>query len=290
MLQRNQWLVSNRDQLDLRWVGHTGDITNWGWLVPTQYQVASNAMVPLENAGIPYSLAIGNHDTRAVGHNGIAGSRGYGGSAYVNNPECVERFSPAECKTWLLVRHTEEFNDVFNASRYTNVAGAYESGKVDNIFTTYDAGEKQWMMLTLELWPRQEVIDWANSVVAAHPNHNVIVQTHSYLDGNGAISTSNGGYGATSPMHLFNTFISQHPNIKMVFSGHTGMGASRVDTGVAGNKIVSFLQTFHSGNDNPVRIVKVNTERGTVESYMQSPKNNTEITGYRVNYSGMNFN
>ena len=50
---------------------HTGDVVNWGWLVPAQYAIASEAMLPLERAGIPYALTIGNHDTRAVGWNGV---------------------------------------------------------------------------------------------------------------------------------------------------------------------------------------------------------------------------
>ena len=42
-------------------------------------------------------------------------------------------------------------------------------------------------MLNLELWPRHPVISWAREVIAAHPNHNVIIVTHSYLNGGGGI-------------------------------------------------------------------------------------------------------
>ena len=111
-------------------------------------------MRTIEQAGVPYAMSIGNHDTRAVGWNGVPGSTGYGGSAYMYNPECLTRFPASECRPTKLVRHTEEFNGTFTAARYTSVGGAYEPGKVDNIFSTFSAGGHRWLVLTLELWAR----------------------------------------------------------------------------------------------------------------------------------------
>ena len=105
---------------------------------------------------------------------------------------------------------------------------------------------------------RARVVAWANGVVAANPTRNVIVNTHSYLAADGTISTSNGGYGATSPRYLFDNLMKLHPNIEMVLSGHVGQAAVRTDTGINGNKVVSFLQAFHS-TTNPVRLVEIDT-------------------------------
>ena len=109
--------------------------------------------------------------------------------------------------------------------------GAYEPGKVDNIFSTFSAGGHRWLVLTLELWARPEVVSWARTVVEEHPQHNVIIQTHSYLNGDGSIAGDNGGYGSTSPRYLWDNLVSQYPNVKMVFSGHVGVAATRTDTG-----------------------------------------------------------
>ena len=68
-----------------------------------------------------------------------------------------------------LQRDTKTFNAYFNAQRYGGVSGAFESGKVDNIYSLYQAGGTSWMVLVLELWPRQSVVDWAKKQVAAHP-------------------------------------------------------------------------------------------------------------------------
>jgi hypothetical protein len=277
---RTKWLVDHRAKLNLKYVLHTGDVVNWGWLVPSQFTIAKAAVKKLADAGIPYSLTIGNHDTAAVGWNGKAGSTGYGGSAYAYNPECKVRLSTAECRSRLLVRKTAEFNQAFPVSTIKSVGGAFEAGKVDNIWTMFEAGGTKWLVLTLELWPRAAVVTWAQKVVAGHPGYNVVVQTHSYLTDSGGINQTNGGYGATSGQYLFDNLIRRYPNIKLVFSGHTGMAARRVDKGLNGNKIVSYLQTFHSGTTNPVRIVTINPASGLVTTRIIAPYTNETWSSY----------
>ncbi|WP_454229031.1 metallophosphoesterase [Propioniciclava flava] len=271
---RTQWLAKNKDALDLRYVLQTGDLSNWGWLVPEQYARAKAATSILTNAGIPFAGAIGNHDARAVGWDGVQGSSGYGGSAYANNPECATRLGANQCHSWTLVRDTEEFRKAYPVSSLKNVGGTYESGKPDNVWTTFSANDTDWLVLTLELWPRQGVVDWAKQVVASHPNHNVIIQTHHYLEGNGTIATYNGGYGATSPKYLYDQVVSAYPNVKIVASGHTGSFTSRKDT-VNGNTVVSYLGNDLGDAANPVRIVTINTATGQVTSKVDNPIDET---------------
>lgn len=286
MRQRSEWLVAQRDRLDLRFVTHVGDVVNWGWLAPSQYQVASEGMRPLERAGVPYSLSIGNHDTRAVGWDGRGG---YGGSAYAQNPECPRRLGAAACKTGLLVRGTQEFNAVFTASRFGAVAGAFEAGKVDNTYSTFSADGYDWLVLNLELWPRVAAVDWAKKVVAAHPRHNVVVTTHSYLNGGGGIDGS-AGYGTTSPRYLWDNLVSRYPNVKLVLSGHVGKAALRVDRGRSGNKVVSLLQTFHANDANPVRLVRIAPSAGSFTTSITSPNGRGgSFARYTQTVKGMSF-
>ncbi|HEY3408406.1 MAG TPA: hypothetical protein VGK53_09570, partial [Propionicimonas sp.] len=165
-------------------------------------------------------------------------------------------------------------------STIENVGGAFEAGKVDNIWTTFEAGGTKWLVLTLELWPRAAVVTWAQKVVAGHPGYNVVVQTHSYLTDSGGINQTNGGYGATSGQYLFDNLIRRYPNIKLVFSGHTGMAARRVDKGLSGNTIVSYLQTFHSDTTNPVRIVTISPASGLVTTRIIAPYTNETWSSY----------
>ncbi|GAB3999279.1 hypothetical protein GCM10028771_33950 [Nocardioides marmoraquaticus] len=286
MRQRSDWLVSQRERLDLRFVTHVGDVTNWGWLAPDQYRVASEGLRPLEQAGVPYSLSIGNHDTRAIGWDGRGN---YGGGAYVQNPECARRLGAPACKTDLLVRRTDEFNDVFTASRFGAVAGAFEPGKVDNTYSTFAADGYDWLVLNLELWPRAAAVDWAKRVVAGHPDHNVVVVTHSYLNGSGGIYDRS-DYGSTSPRYLWDNLVSRYANIKLVLSGHVGSAALRVDTGRQGNKVVSLLQTFHSNDANPVRLLQVNPSRGSFTTSIVSPNGRGgDFSKFDKTVTGMTF-
>ncbi|RWZ49863.1 metallophosphoesterase [Labedella phragmitis] len=265
--QRNEWLVENKEELDLRYALHTGDVTNWGEKDPAQYTVASDAMKVLEDGGIPAAIAIGNHDTSAVCPGGA--------SCPGENPS-------------ITIRDTPLFNETFPATRYTNISAVYETGRVDNQVQIFSAGGADFLILTLELWPRTEVVEWAKEIVASHPGHNVIVNTHSYLEGDGSIMQGDGGYGATSPQYLYDELISRYANVKMVFSGHVGMSNQRTDVGVNGNRIASFLGGFHSPL-NPVKLVEVDVDAGTLTAEVHVPQTKTHESQYDATIEGIDF-
>lgn len=266
-INRADWLVKNKSSLDLRFVTTTGDNVNWDTPSHDQYEVASKAMVPLEKAGIPYSMALGNHDTQATGP---------GGSA--RDPRNTRK----------LVRDSTTFNAYFDAGRYGGVSGAFEKNKVDNVYSLYEAGGVKWMVLVLELWPRQSVVDWAKKEVAARPGYNVVVVTHDYLDGGGGIGQG-AGYGDTSPQKLYDELISRYPNVRMVFSGHVGNAANRIDTGKNGNKIYSFLTTIHSGRSNPIRLVEVDTKTNSINTRVYQPWDDVTLSQYSKTLTGVNW-
>jgi hypothetical protein len=260
------WLVQNKSRLDLRYAIQIGDLTSWGHVDPAQCAKASTEIQPLE-AVIPWSVAAGNHDTAAV---------------------CAGGSACPGANTSVTVRDVSTFNRYFPPARFPRQGGSYEPNRSENSWSTFSAGGREWLVLTLELWARPAVVAWANGVVAANPGRNVIVNTHAYLTSTGAISSSNGGYGSTSPRYLFDHLIKLHPNIKLVVSGHTGLAAMRVDTGVAGNKVLSFLQAFHS-TTNPVRLVEIDTDAGTVTSRIYAPQSNTAYPQYATSTGGMDF-
>ena len=68
------------------------------------------------------------------------------------------------------------------------------------------------MVVTLDSGAGDPVLEWANGVIAAHPNHNVIVVTHAYMQRDGSKLDSTDGCaayknGANDP--LYNTEIAQ---------------------------------------------------------------------------------
>ena len=256
---RTQWVIDNRLALDTRFLIQTGDLVNWDTPTHDQYARAKAGLAPLGAAGIPFAIAIGNHDTAATCQ---------GGSA------CPDKSAR------ITVRDTSTMNRYFPVSGFPAMRGEFEPGKIDNAFSTFSAGGRQWLVLTLELWPRTAAIDWASSVVASHPDDNVIIATHSYLDGDGSIYPLNGGYGSNSPQYLYDNLIRRYPNIRLVFSGHAGIAGSRLDTGDGGNSVASFLGTFHSATTNPVRVVDIDTASNSVSTRFYAPFTQTEFPEY----------
>lgn len=254
-IDRSKYLVANKAALDLRFVNHIGDVVNWDTPAHEQYAVAQKAMAPLETAKIPYSMSIGNHDTQATGVGGGARDSRY---------------------TRAYQRDTSTFNKYFTTAREGAVAGQFEPGKVDNTYSTFNAGGKKWLVLNLELWPRLAAVDWAKNVVATHPTHNVIVSSHNLMSSDGGISgcasATRCQYGDASPQYVYDNLILAYPNVRMSLSGHVGKAAQRTDTGKAGNKVVSYLQCFHSNDDNPVRLVEIDTLLNTFNSKVIGPK------------------
>jgi Calcineurin-like phosphoesterase len=225
-------------------------------------------MQKLTDAGIPWIPAIGNHDTAAVCP---------GGSA------CPDQSAHDN------LRRTATFNQYFPVTKFPGVNGMFESGKVDNTWSSFVAGEEDWLVLNLELWPRTEVISWARGVIGGHPHHNVVIVTHSYLNGGGGIEQTNGGYGDTSPQYMYENLVAPYRNVKLVFSGHVGTAGSRTDARPDGSKVVSVLGTFHSDSTNPTQIMTVDTAAGTLSAKFYAPWDDMTWPEYGLTVSGMRW-
>ncbi|MGB4759199.1 MAG: Ig-like domain-containing protein [Candidatus Saccharimonadales bacterium] len=259
MTGRYNWLAANKDSLDLRYVAHSGDVVNWGVVDPQQFTIANNATNILDASGVPYAYAIGNHDTAAVQA---------GGSA-----------APGDVRSNL--RNTTAFNQIFPVSRFKNVKATFEPGKVDNMYQTFRAGNVDWLVLTHEMWPRQAAVDWAKSVVAAHPYHNVILNTHANINASGEKPTS-GNYGNLNAQQLWTQLYSQYPNIKAVLSSHYKGAYYLEETGVHGNKVAHIMTAYHHNDLNHIRLLQINTEEGTISSRVYAP--NTRSVSFPAGY------
>ena len=268
---RSAWLVENQERLNLAFVVGVGDIVDNASPRLGQYKRARQGLAPLRAAGIPYTLAVGNSDTATNCHEAA------------NN--CSERAAGRQ------LRDTSTFNRYFPSTEVAGLKGRFEKGKVDNAYAIREAGGLKWMVLSLESWPRPEVVQWANEVVSDHPDANVVVVTHMYLTRSGEIGQTDGGFraGTTSPQYLFDHLIKRHENIKIVLSGHTGASARRTDKGVGGNTIHSFLQTFHHKKHNPTRLIEIDTARKTLGSWVYVPTQGREAPGTRVSFQRVNW-
>lgn len=244
------WLAQKKDSLKFPLVLHVGDIVDYDNI--NHWETASKGFKILDSAKVAYALAVGNHDTEAVGVNS--------GSAAPGNVNQN-------------LRKTAKFNSYFPVSRFKMQKGRYEANKSDNAFYTFKAGKMKWMVITLEFCARKGPVEWANEIIAANPKHHVILLTHFHLTGKGTINQTNAGYGDLNTQTIFDQMMKKHKNVRMVLSGHVGNSAYRIDKGEQGNNIYQILQDYQ-GEDSGggyIRLLEIDPKAKTISAKMYSP-------------------
>jgi hypothetical protein len=257
-----KWIADNRAARNIRFVAHVGDLVNWDTPFSTpphiQYVNASAAMETLDRAAIPYAIAVGNHDTAAVGGVNPDGTPCY----------CSGSAAPGDVRANL--RNTQTFNQFFPLTRFAARAGQYEATKVDNSYHTFTAGGRDWLVIATELDPRPGALAWFNRVVSEHPNHNVIYLTHNYLAPSGNLA-GGVGYGDLVPQAIWDGLIKLHPNIRFVLSGHLTQSALRQTPGNSGQTVYQLLTDYQNEGNAWLRTLEIDPDAGTVKSQVYSP-------------------
>ena len=227
-----EWLVANAEKEKIEVVLGMGDVTEQSLV--TQWEDALLAHKLLEAAGIPYQLTRGNHDMKNT------------------NPADSTRVG---------------MNDVFGvyAPYMAQFEGSFAEGDATNTYFTKKIGEVDYLFLALDYGASDAMLEWANGVVASHPDHKVIVSTHGYeyysgkklgFDANkGTIPAASNDYEFSkysdnpntrdynSAVDMWNDFASKHGNIMLILSGHEGSEniIYHTEEGVHGNDVSSFL-------------------------------------------------
>ena len=201
------WLVANRGPQQLAFVLHTGDIVDSD--TPEQWTVASQALHMFDGQ-LPYVVTAGNHDYKNLADRMGMGNVYFPPSDFALDP-------------WF--------------------QGTFEPGHIENSYSLLDVPGGQWLVLALEFGPRDEVLAWANGILATYPTTPAIVITHAYLYRDGTLYDH-----VASPAQSFNPhsylmadqldttindgaemwtkLIAPNSNVKLVFSGHdvNGLG------------------------------------------------------------------
>src|SRR5215467_6169280 len=257
MNSQTKWIVDNAQARNIQMVLGVGDIVNDG-ADNAQQQNADAAIRLLDNAGIPYLLAIGNHD-----YNGF-------------NPK--------------VSRNVTGFNQWFGPARYAGkpfYKGNFPSGSNENFFGELTIGGKTYLFLMLEFRPRAAALDWGESILSAHPNEEAIIVTHSYVRTTGTredtCDTQDMPAGNANGQQMWQRF-RKHANVIMVFNGHyTGGSVShRSDVGDNGNlvnQIFADFQDFPNGGNGWLEIVTFHPATNTISVETFSPFLNQSMTG-----------
>ncbi len=244
------WILENKDSENIIGVMGLGDITNNN--STSQWNAAADAFNNLMGQ-VPYVFVAGNHD--------MANTTTDGEGNVIRNTNGLNTAFPFD--TW------EPYID-----------GYFEEGKIDNMYVlTEDAAGQKYMMLGLEFQPRDTVLEWANRVVAEHPDHKVIVSTHGYqqyshesknqyhISGDEYASVC--GDDSNTGSEIWDKFVRKHANIQAVFCGHVYQEDIHVTTSIGdnGNTVVEVISNAQTTDvlmrmSGTITIVRV-SEDGT---------------------------
>ncbi|MFZ5892779.1 MAG: metallophosphoesterase [Myxococcota bacterium] len=211
-----QWIVNNRATRNIKFAVHLGDITNHN--VTSEYQVASDAHLLLDDASQPYSMTIGNHDI----------------------------FPSAQA-----YKRESLYETFFGEGRFEGrvfYGGAYDSSNTSN-YTYFESGGLKFMVLSLEFTPRKDIVTWANQVIKNNPDRRVIVATHCHMDRNAEHAqgcANNYNLEGRDGIDLWEELIQRHNNVFMSVSGHVQGVSYRQRTGNNGNIVHEILNDFQN--------------------------------------------
>ncbi|NEE02684.1 lamin tail domain-containing protein [Phytoactinopolyspora halotolerans] len=216
----NRWLVTNQDARDIAYTFHTGDLIQ-RWLNGThseararnEYAFASDVMGILERGGHPYGVTPGNHDDK------------WGRDKTLFNEYFpVERF---------------ESQDSFGA--------AWREGDSQNHYDVMEIGGAKFLMVYLGYFAGDEAIEWADEVVKAHPDHNVVFATHEYIHADGTLSSPDTYRWTSLGQRFWDELILPNENVFMVLSGHfhgVALNIKRDVGGVEGRVVVEMMANY----------------------------------------------
>lgn len=250
--QIHQWISDNADRKNIKYMMGMGDITNRNTV--EEWEVALDAISTL-NGKVPYTVIQGNHDI-------------YSGTSAATDLIPNKPMLGYDGFDSFFATDTSSENDYIDQFKGSN-GGLYKSGSVANSWYSFKAGNTDWLVIGLEFAPNDSILEWANNVVASHPDHKVIMITHGYIhmDGTPISDEDSGSLSGSSKNNgeeMWTKFASLHENIVMVISGHMESNLIRMKQakGVNGNTVTQFLidqQTLDSkymnNKDMPLGLV-----------------------------------
>jgi len=246
---QTQWIKENKNKLNIVMVAHLGDIVQ-SPKEDSNWKVADRAFRTIENE-VPYILNVGNHD-QFEKTDSIPPAR----ESLINTYFPTTRFTK---------------NPLYEKSFGGDKAAHYwPTDKSNNSYLFFTGGGIRFIIISLEFNPGEETMDWANQVVASHPECQCIVVTHEYLN-------KKGNFNNNQAQKLWDNFVSRHENIFLLLCGHVLGESIRIRTGVHGNPVMALLSDYQNhyigkcGGGGYLRIMTFFPQKDTIEVKSYSP-------------------
>jgi hypothetical protein len=259
---QTDWIVANRAASNFAYVAHVGDLVQSGdhGGNDNEWQNATNALYRLENPattglpdGIPYGIALGNHDQGATGN----------GSA---------------------TDTTTFYNQYFGTNHFLGrsyYGGNYGTNN-DNHYGLFSASGHDFIVIYLEYdatmtSTNNAVLNWANGLLQSYSNRKAIVVSH-YLINSYTAGSSFGTQGQT----IYNA-LKANANLILMLCGHVNPnGYGRRTDVFNGNTVHTVLADYQdtgSGGDGWLRLFTFSPANNSIRSTTYSPWLNQYQTG-----------
>lgn len=253
--KQTRYVASRARTLDVRFVFHLGDIVNNN--SDREWERARDALSLLSGV-VPLALVPGNHDY---------GLRG----------DASNRTTPLN-----------RFFDFRKLSASPTFGGAFESGKLDNVFQLFSAGGRDYVVLSLEWGPRDAVLAWAGQVMDRYPERLGILVTHAYLTDEGVRADHRKprkrlhnphDYPTPPPVNdgeeIWRKLVQPH-RFAFVFSGHelgdgAGYRADRTAAGTLCHQLLANYQMRAEGGEGYLRLLEFLADGRNVRVHAYSP-------------------
>lgn len=217
--QLYSWLANNYQNGNIDVALGLGDIVEHkdATSVVDEWARAKAAGELLNEAALPYTMIVGNHDL----YSGIG--------------NFVQAF-PIE-----------------NYNTKTYWGGSYSSDSIINSYYKLTLGNTNYLIFALEYGPRDVVLDWVGNIIEKpeYADYRVIITTHGYLRPDGTyLAPGNSGnagspsmaYGYNDGDDIWEQLGSQYENISMIICGHAGGNALvQQKVGINGNTVTEIL-------------------------------------------------
>jgi hypothetical protein len=263
---QSQWIVENRERLNIKAVIHLGDIVD-NWNSESQWSKADQMMKILDDNHVPYIVSVGNHDI---------------GSPYSStsdrNYRNFERFFP-------------DPRIVGNQS--WDVRKITENGA--NTFANLSVGENEFLIVSMEYCPSLAVIERVNEVLENNADKRIIFASHAFLRTDGTWNSVSGG-GVCTKIHgtddysaeaIWDFVIYPHSGIFLTVSGHSAGENKRIDKNQDGDpvqQVVIDYQYKSNGGDGMLKIITFYPERDMINFETYSPWLNSYVTRDRSQF------
>ncbi|NQW99417.1 metallophosphoesterase [bacterium] len=251
---QTDWIVARRESLNIAGVLHLGDITQRGdnpSTAASEWSNAANAMYRLENPltttlphGIPYVMAVGNHDQTPIG-NADGTTLGFNTHFGVNPASGVNHFA---------------------GQPY--YGGTSVPDSADNNHILFRAGGVDFIVISLEFdnTPDTQDLAWADGLLKAHPTRCGIVISH------WTVGTGNPAAFSPQGAAIYQA-LKANPNLILMHGGHIAGEGRRADTwqGRTVHSLLADYQSRSNGGDGWLRILTFRPALNRIDVQTYSP-------------------